>query len=87
MRKLLLSPTQLVMLSSPQPDDETPDWTIYSLQVPTHLALYTDMITVADMNVGAPHGHLQLLCEAHMVVRTWLHRLSWLQVSGHLFMS
>jgi hypothetical protein len=38
------------------------------------------MLVVADLNVGAPHGHLQLVSEAHMLVRTWLHRLTWLQV-------
>ena len=42
---------------------------------------FRDMLTVADMNVGVPHGHLQLLSEAHVLIRTWLHRLTWLQVS------
>lgn len=39
-----------------------------------------DMLAVADMNAAVPHGHLQLLSEAHMLIRTWLHRLTWQQV-------
>ncbi len=36
---------------------------------------------VAEMNQGARQGHLQLVSEAHVLLRTWLHRLTWLQVS------
>jgi hypothetical protein len=35
---------------------------------------------VAEMNQGARQGHLQLVSEAHVLLRTWLHRLTWLQV-------
>ena len=56
------------------------EWTAYSLHIPSSLTLYQDMVTVAEMNAGAPHGHLQLLSEAHMVLRAALHRLTWLQV-------
>lgn len=83
-KKLHLANTRLVLIAEPTEaivsQSETKNWTVYSLHLPSHLDLYKDMLTVADMNVGAPHGFLQLLCEAHMVVRTWLHRLSWLQV-------
>jgi len=83
-KKLLLANTRLVLIAEPTEaivsQSEINNWTIYSLHIPSHLDLYKDMLTVADMNVGAPHGFLQLLCEAHMVVRTWLHRLTWLQV-------
>ena len=29
---------------------------------------------VAEMNQGARQGHLQLVSEAHVLLRTWLHR-------------
>ncbi len=38
------------------------------------------MMRVAEMNQGARQGHLQLVSEAHVLLRTWLHRLTWLQV-------
>ena len=76
--QLLLGRTRLVLLGQQtQPD---PEVTIYSLHLPSHLDLYNDMCAVADINIGAPHGFLQLVSEAHIVVRTWLHRLTWLQV-------
>ncbi len=40
---------------------------------------------VAEMNQGARQGHLQLVSEAHVLLRTWLHRLTWLQVSMFIF--
>ena len=76
-RKLVLGTTRLVLLGQDTADS---DLTIHSLHLPDHLDLYNDMLAVADINVGAPHGFLQLVSEAHIVVRTWLHRLTWLQV-------
>ena len=89
-QNLLLSADRLVLLSSPSASEsprtptsttsKDPAWTAYSLHIPSSLTLYQDMVTVAEMNAGTPHGHLQLLCEAHMVLRSSLHRLTWLQV-------
>jgi hypothetical protein len=45
------------------------------------------MLSVADMNAGVPHGHHQLMSEAHILIRTWLHRLTWLQVSRSMLIS
>ena len=83
-RNLLLAPRHLVLLSEPSAGGV--EWTVYSLHLPSHSALFKDMLEVADMNAGAPHGFLQLVSEAHVVARTWLHRLAWLQVTkpgGH----
>ena len=76
--QLLLGHTRLVLLG--QSSQSEPELTIYSLHLPSHLDLYNDMLAVANINIGAPHGFLQLVSEAHIVVRTWLHRLTWLQV-------
>ena len=76
--QLVLGTSRLVLLG--QQNCEDSELTIYSLHLPSHLDLYNDMLAVADINVGAPHGFLQLVSEAHIVVRTWLHRLTWLQV-------
>ncbi len=43
------------------------------------------MMRVAEMNQGARQGHLQLISEAHVLLRTWLHRLTWLQVRNCSF--
>ena len=79
-RSLLLAHSRLVLVTEPQGTASDDLWTVYSLHLPSHLDLYRDMLAVADMNVAAPHGFLQLLCEAHIIVRTWLHRLTWLRV-------
>ena len=82
-RSLLLANTRLVLVTEPGETGHTghfTHWTVYSLHLPSHLDLYRDMLAVAEMNVAAPHGFLQLLCEAHIIVRTWLHRLTWLRV-------
>ena len=79
-RSLLLAHSRLVLVTEPQGVTSDDLWTVYSLHLPSHLDLYRDMLAVADMNVAAPHGFLQLLCEAHIIVRTWLHRLTWLRV-------
>ena len=68
----------LVLISEPASGEE---WTVYCLHLPSHALLFQDMLQVADMNSGAPHGFLQLVSEAHVVARTWLHRLMWLQVT------
>ena len=77
-QRLLLGSSRLVLLAGPGSAVGV-DWTLYSLHLPSHLDLYRDMLAVADMNVAAPHGHRQLLCEAHMVARVWRHRLAWLR--------
>ena len=80
-RALLLATSRLVLVSEPASSQEPDLWTVYSLHLPGHLDLYRDMLAVADMNKeAAPHGFLQLVCEAHVTVRTALHRLAWLQV-------
>ena len=67
-------------------------WTVYSLTLPTSVCLHKDMIQLANMNrVLSPHGYFQLLCEAHMVLRTSIHYLAWQQFvsttkSGHIDM-
>ena len=56
-------------------------WTVYSLSLPNPIALYKDMIQLANMNRAlSPHGYFQLLCEAHMVLRTSIHDLGWKQL-------
>ena len=78
-KNLLLGSSRLVLVAEPsQPSQDM--WTVYCLHLPTHQDLYRDMLAVAEINVGAPHGYLQMLSEAHIVIRTWLHRLTWLQV-------
>ena len=77
-RGLLLARNYLVLMSEPASGEE---WTVYCLHLPSHAVLFQDMLQVADMNSGAPHGFLQLVSEAHVVARTWLHRLMWLQVT------
>lgn len=76
-RSLHVADHHLVLVSEPEVAGE--EWTVYSLQLPHHSVLFKDMLQVADMNAGAPHGFLQLVSEAHVVARTWLHRLAWLQ--------
>ena len=71
-RGLLLARNYLVLMSEPASGEE---WTVYCLHLPSHAVLFQDMLQVADMNSGAPHGFLQLVSEAHVVARTWLHRL------------
>jgi len=78
-RELLLARNYLVLISEPTLSGE--EWTVYCLHLPSHAVLFQDMLQVADMNSGAPHGFLQLVSEAHVVARTWLHRLMWLQVT------
>ena len=77
-KELLLARKFLVLISEPASGEE---WTVYCLHLPSHALLFQDMLQVADMNSGAPHGFLQLVSEAHVVARTWLHRLMWLQVT------
>lgn len=56
-------------------------WTVYSLSLPNPICLYKDMIQLANMNRAlSPHGYFQLLCEAHMVLRTSIHDLGWKQI-------
>ncbi len=52
------------------------NWTIYSLELPTPITLHKDMIELANMNRAlSPQGYLQLLCEAHIVLRTAYHQV------------
>ena len=86
-KHLQVSGDHLVLLSAVDDtclpaDDEAADtskWTAYSLSLPSSLALYNDMIQLANMNrTLSPHGYFQLLCEGHMVLRTSYHQLTWL---------
>ncbi len=64
----------------PQHQDE---WTMYSLTLPTPTELHRDMLQLACLNrSSSPQGYFQLLCEAHMVLRTSLRQLSWQQAVG-----
>ena len=87
-KSLVASNTYLVLMTSSEDmaaaatasgDDEAkPKWTIYSLSLPTPLALYKDMVQLAEMNKTlSKQGYLQLLSEAHIVLRTACHQLSW----------
>ena len=63
-------------------DSLSSKWTVYSLTLPNSTCLHKDMIQLANMNrVLSPHGYFQLLCEAHMVLRTSIHDLAWQQFS------
>ena len=79
-----LNPTHPLSTSLREPRlSETPvssKWTVYSLTLPSPIDLHKDMIQLANMNrVLSPHGYFQLLCEAHMVLRTSIHHLAWQQ--------
>lgn len=85
--KLIVSSSHhLVLLASADQDkcsNSSKKWTIYSLSLPTPLALFKDMIQLANMNRSlSPHGYHQLLCEAHIVLRTSCHSLSWLMATS-----
>ena len=75
-------------LNNSKGDDKSPSmkendskWTVYSLTLPNPISLYKDMIQLANMNRAlSPHGYFQLLCEAHMVLRTSIHDLGWQKV-------
>ena len=55
-------------------------WTIYSLELPTPITLQKDMTELANMNRAlSPQGYLQLLCEAHVVLRTAFHQVHFFQ--------
>uniref|UniRef100_A0A0K2UWL5 Uncharacterized protein n=1 Tax=Lepeophtheirus salmonis TaxID=72036 RepID=A0A0K2UWL5_LEPSM len=70
---LELSLDRLVLISK-----EEIRHTITILKLPSHFDIYKDMIQLAELNKeSSPHGCSQLLCEAHIVLRTWFHRLSW----------
>jgi hypothetical protein len=82
-KQLAASNNHLILLSTSAEDNNIeavkPKWTLYNLSLPASLALYKDMIQLANMNKAlSPHGYLQLICEAHIVIRTSCHQLSWL---------
>ena len=55
-------------------------WTLYALSLPSQIDLHRDMMQLANMNKTiSPQGYYQLLCEAHMVLRTSFHQLIWKQ--------
>ena len=61
-----------------QAGTQNESWTIYSLTLPTSLSLHSDMIQLANLNrTLSPQGYFQLLCEAHVVLRTSCHQLVW----------
>ena len=63
-------------MEDPESSVDHKKWTIYSLQLPTPITLHKDMTELANMNRAlSPHGYLQLLCEAHVVLRTAYHQV------------
>ncbi len=75
-KHLVLAASHLVLLSRDDAFDG--EWTVYSLKLPSPLDLHRDMLHLANMNRSAsPQGYLQLLCEAHVLLRTFLRQLSW----------
>ena len=79
-------PTRLSSSENPadaMSSETTSKWTVYSLTLPNSLSLHKDMIHLANMNrVLSPHGYFQLICEAHMVLRTSIHDLAWRQLTS-----
>ena len=77
-KNLVASSTHLVLLSSTETEEEMPKWTLYNLALPTSLALYKNMIELANMSRSLnPQGYLELVSEAHIILRAACHQLTW----------
>ena len=79
-QEIIASSSYLVLLSmaSSDSEDSKPKWTLYNLCLPTALALYKSMIELADLSKALnPSGYLELISEAHVVLRTACHSLTW----------
>ena len=79
MKDLVASNSHLVLLSSSENADvSTTKWTLYNLALPTALALYKNMIELANMSRTLnPLGYLELISEAHIALRAACHQLTW----------
>ena len=83
-RRIMVSESRLVLLSSADQEssgskaEDRNKWTVYCLKLPTAADLHRDMMQLANMNrVISPQGYLQLLSEAHLILRTACHSLAW----------
>ena len=84
-KEIVASSSYLVLLSmasstsSSSPTEESKaKWTMYNLCLPPALALYKSMIELADLSKSLnPSGYLELISEAHVVLRTACHSLTW----------
>ena len=88
-QNIVASNSHLVLLSKSNNDDiplevesdqasKAFKWTLYNLALPTPLALYKSMIELANLSRSLnPKGYLELLSEAHIVLRTSCHQLAW----------
>ena len=75
-KEIVASSSYLVLLSMAASTEETKaKWTMYNLCLPPALALYKSMIELADLSKALnPSGYLELISEAHVVLRTACHR-------------
>ena len=77
-KDLVASTSHLVLLSCAESRDNNEKWTLYNLTLPTSLALYKNMIELANMSRSLnPHGYLELISEAHIILRAACHQLTW----------
>ena len=79
-KDLVASTSHLVLLScaAESRDNTNEKWTLYNLTLPTSLALYKNMIELANMSRSLnPHGYLELISEAHIILRAACHQLTW----------
>ncbi len=84
-QEIIASNSHLVLLSKSGDEcnkedleDIKPKWTMYNLSLPTPLALAKSMIELANLSKSLnPRGYLELISEAHIVLRTSLHQLTW----------
>ena len=76
-KDLVASSSHLVLMSCAESGDNQ-KWTLYNLTLPTSLALYKNMIELANMSRSLnPHGYLELISEAHIILRAACHQLTW----------
>ena len=78
-KEIVASTSYLVLLSMAASTEESKaKWTMYNLCLPPALALYKSMIELADLSKALnPSGYLELISEAHVVLRTACHSLTW----------
>ena len=82
-QEIVASNDHLVLLSKATTNEDKiehpetkPKWTLYNLALPAPLALYNSIIELADLSRAVnPHGYLELISEAHIVLRTSCHHL------------
>ena len=82
-KDLVASNTHLILLSCADTPTSTEEelprkWTLYNLTLPSSLALYKNMIEVGKMSQSLnPQGYLELISEAHVILRAACHQLTW----------